>query len=51
LNTKYSGPFVQQCLDAELLAASLAEGGFRVNLSLHDIELAIDHRKAALRLD
>ncbi len=51
IEDKIFRPLVQQFVDAELLAAMMAERRFGVDLALHDIELAIDRRQAALRLD
>ena len=44
-------PLVQQLLDAELLAAVLPERRIGIDLALHDIELVVDRRQPALRLD
>jgi hypothetical protein len=42
-------PLVQQFFNAELLAAMMTERGFGVDISLHDLERAIDRRQANLR--
>ena len=41
---------MEQLIDAELLAPSLAELSFRVNFALHDIVFAVDRRQTALGL-
>src|SRR5262249_11370520 len=39
------GPLVQQLVDAELLAAALPERRVGIDLSLHDVEFAVDRRQ------